>query len=168
MIIGWAVLLGVVCSLLAAGVILLASSPPRGNLIPLLPPPTPIPIQVHVDGEVENLGVFTLADESRLQDTIDVAGGCTEQADETNLNPVSFLQDGQGVWLPSKSQSEALAEGMDNIQELGLPRQAPSIPITIGLINIDTSSQTELGTLSGIGPETFEDIKDFITMEDQP
>jgi hypothetical protein len=47
----WAIALGVVFGLLSAGIILLASQQPRGNAIALFPPPTQIPIQVHVSGE---------------------------------------------------------------------------------------------------------------------
>ncbi len=57
----WSVALGVVFGLLAAGVVFLASSPPRGEAIALLPPPTPIPLQVHISGAVLDPGVYTHA-----------------------------------------------------------------------------------------------------------
>lgn len=192
---GWALLFGIVCGLLAAGAILLASSPPRGHPIHLLPAPTPIPIQIQVDGEVKNPGVYALAKGSRLQEAIIAAGGCTKDADDSSLNLVSTLQDGQRIWIPSQAESEALSLESENSQIIDTSKQGPSIQIST-LININTATQDEFESLpgigpvtaekiinyrdtngafmsieeiqnvSGIGPATFEKIKEFITVDD--
>ncbi len=102
----WTLALGVVFSVLSAGVIYLSSQPPRGNPIALLPPPTPIPIQVHISGEVQNPGVYTLQPGERVQDAIEAAGGLTNQADPTTLNLAFPLEDGTQVQVHAQTQVE--------------------------------------------------------------
>ena len=99
---GW-VLLGVIFGLAGAGGIWLASSPPRGNPIQLLPPPTPAPIQVHVTGAVASPGVYALPVDSRVRDAIEAAGGFNEDANDLALNLASLLEDGSQVNVPSKT-----------------------------------------------------------------
>ncbi len=103
----WAtILFGLVCGLLAAGVILLVSMPPRGEPVRLQPPPTPGPLTVHVTGAVANPGVYTLPLEARVQDALDAAGGVTTGADTTSLNLAARLQDGERVYIPLTSQEQ--------------------------------------------------------------
>jgi competence protein ComEA len=101
-----ALALGVVLGILSAGVILLSSQPPRGNEITLLPPPTPIPIKVHISGEVQNPSVYALPVNSRVQDAINTAGGFTENADINALNLAAQLIDGNRVQVPPLPQTE--------------------------------------------------------------
>jgi competence protein ComEA len=70
----WAVAFGVVCGLLGAGLLYLVTRPPRGEVIGLLPPPTPPPLVVHVSGAVVNPGVYSLPSGSRLGDAVQAAG----------------------------------------------------------------------------------------------
>ncbi len=157
----WGLVLGVVCGLLGAGAIWLASSPPRGNPIQLLPPPTPAPIQVYVTGEVVEPGVYALPVDSRVQDAIQAAGGFTDDANAEMLNLASALQDGDRVQVASTIQAqEASGTGSD----LGSPanatgQQPASVPGR--MVNINTASQDELETLSGIGPVTAQKIIDY-------
>jgi competence protein ComEA len=85
---------------------LFASSPPGGNPIKSLPPPSPIPIKVHVSGEVDNPRVYTLPLNSRIQDTIQAAGGFTDLADSMALNLAALLQDGSQVHVPIQNIEE--------------------------------------------------------------
>ncbi len=103
----WVLALGVVFGLLGAGIIFLSSQPPRGNAIALLPPPTPIPIQVHISGEIQNPGVYALPVNSRVQDIIEAAGGFTENANSTSLNLAAQLEDGMRVQVPAQIRDEA-------------------------------------------------------------
>jgi competence protein ComEA len=161
----WAVALGGIFGLLSAGVILLASQPPRGNAITLLPPPTPIPIQVHINGEVKSPGVYALPSESRVQDAISAAGGFTAQADDTSLNLAASLQDGSQIQVPNQTQAEAplqTSEFTSNVPKNPSKPTTPSeAPPSVILININTASLEELETLSGIGPVTAEKIIAF-------
>ena len=197
----WLVALGVILGLLSAGVILLASTPPRGQDITLLPPPSPIPLQVQISGAVQHPGVFELPPGSRVQDAIDLAGGFTIDANKSVLNLAAHLEDGIRVDVPYLTQvSNPKAAEQGTPKDETVPPQTNSSPSESlnELININTADQSSLETLSGIGPviasriisfrdqngpfsdiveiqkvsgigpATFEKIKDYITVVDQP
>ncbi len=151
----WLVALGVLFGLLGAGAVTLASSPPRGTPIQLLPPPTPAPIQVHVTGAVHNPGVYDLPLDSRVQDAIQVAGGFTEDAQQDGINLAAKLQDGDQVQVPA--QRTSAAPPSDGTSAQNTDDQSTEIS-TFSVININTASQEELETLPGIGPVTAEKI----------
>lgn len=154
----WTLALGVVFGVLSAGVIYLSSQPPRGNAIALLPPPTPIPIQVHISGEVQNPGVYALSPGSRVQDAIEAAGGFNETANNTALNLASLLEDGNRVQVPAQTRIETPSSSTATRSNVEIsPFEATSPPEdlpTSTLININTASQHDLESLSGIGPAT--------------
>jgi len=154
----WLLALGVVFGILSAGGVWLASSPPRGAPVQLLPPPTPSPIQVHVTGAVAKPGVYALPVGSRVQDAIESAGGITAEANAQTLNLAAVLEDGFQVWVPSKSPvQESPAAGSSTGQaEIPLEPANPAAPGA--LININTASQAELESLPGIGPVTAQKI----------
>jgi competence protein ComEA len=90
----WILLFGIVLGILSASIILLSSQPPRGNAIKLLPPPTPIPLQVYISGAVKNPGVHALPPGSRIQDANEAAGGFSVKANRTTPNLAFPLEDG--------------------------------------------------------------------------
>jgi competence protein ComEA len=160
----WIVALGVIFGLLSAGVILLASQPPRGNPISLLPPPTPIPIQVHVSGEVSSPGVYALPPGSRLEQAIQAAGGFTTVADPSGLNLAAILEDGLRIQVPAQTPTAvpapAAVANPKNPENQAQPATLPEASLS-QLININTATQAELETLSGIGPVTAQKIIAF-------
>jgi len=160
----WAIALGEVFGLLSAGIILLPSQPPRGNAIVLLPPPTPIPIQVHVSGEVNHPGVYSLSPESRVQDAIQAAGGITSQANSSGLNIAALLEDGLRVQVPAQTPTETPAPitGIKTKEQQNSSQPiSPPVQSSTTLININTASQDELENLSGVGPVTAQKIIAF-------
>jgi competence protein ComEA len=189
---GWALALGVICGLLGAGIILLVSHPPGGSAITLLPPPSPVPLVVYISGAVVRADVYTLPAGSRVRDAIQAAGGPSSQADLQNLNLAAFLQDGMKVQVPQIVKAPIVPGDMtstSNLSAAGVGQRVAG-----ALVNINTASQQELDTLpeigpalaqriiayrtakgpfamiediqnvSGIGPVTFEKIKDLITV----
>jgi competence protein ComEA len=148
----WWAALCVLLGLFGTGLIWLASSPPRGNPIQLIPPPTAEPLQVHVTGEVNQPGVYELPIDSRVYDAVQAAGGFTLDANAEAINLAAPLEDGQQVRVPSKisNQEPDLNQG----EEEGF-RSPPPIYL---LININTASQEVLETLPEIGPVTAENI----------
>lgn len=81
----WGIAFGVLCGMLAAAGLYLASSSPRGDPIQLLPAPTAPPLKVHVSGAVLNPGVYTLHNNSRVQDALDTAGGVLPDANPHSI-----------------------------------------------------------------------------------
>jgi len=193
----WKVAFGAVCGLLGAGIILLVSSPPRGQGIALSPPPSPAPIAVHVIGAVANPGVYGLEAGSRVRDAIEAAGGLLPEADAQALNLAAFAQDGERLEIPAippPTPTRGLAPAA--------PVQGtnPAAPASGDgyLVNINTASQEELESLPyigpalaqriieyreangpfesieeiievyGIGQKTFENIQDLITVGERP
>ena len=151
----WKIAFAVACGLLAAGAITLASRPPRGEPITLLPPPTPAPLVVHVAGAVQNPDVYELPLGSRVGDAIDAAGGLLEGANPGGLNLAAFLEDGERLYVPQLPTP--LPEAPASNRSGALPTEIPP-PSTDQRININTASQAELETLPGIGPVTAEKI----------
>lgn len=188
---GWMAAISILVGLLAAGLLELASRPPRGTAIQLLPPPTPAPLKVHIAGAVQHPGVVELPPDSRVEDAIQAAGGLTETADITTLNLAAQVQDGEKITIPSQT---ATATGLPtSVQATSTPAEP-----TTAKININTATQQELETLpgigpaiaariiayrqehgpfqrieqimdvQGIGPATFDKIKTYIAVEEQP
>ncbi len=137
---------GVVCGFLGVGLLLLATNQPRGDPIRLSPPPTPAPIIVHITGAVINPGVYSLPSGSRVKDAIEKSGGLLSDANTTLINLAMLIEDGEQVWVPYQ---------LDDVMDFDKPAVLEGEP-TQGQptrkININTASQIELESLSGIGP----------------
>lgn len=107
-------------------------------------------IIIHIAGEVENEGIIEVDKNARIADVIEAAGGTTEEVDLSKVNLAYAVRDGQKIYIPNindKQQEEYITEeaGRDVITE--------SQEIT-DKVNINTAKQTELETLTGIGPST--------------
>ncbi|MCA9880117.1 MAG: ComEA family DNA-binding protein [Thermomicrobiales bacterium] len=106
-------------------------------------------IVVDLRGEVTNPGVYELPAGARLDDAIVAAGGLTEDADLTQINLASRLQDGAAVTVAGVA---ALAPGTANSNEGAVG--AESGAQTTQLINLNTASAAELELLPGVGEVT--------------
>ena len=105
-------------------------------------------IILHITGEIMNPGVIKIEEGSRVVDAIDTAGGLTPNADVSKINLAYVLSDGQKLYIPSvedKNEEEYITHdiGINIIEESNNKK-----------ININTATQTELESLSGIGPST--------------
>ncbi len=108
-------------------------------------------IVVHITGEVENEGIIELEKGARISDAIEKAGGTTEEANIADVNLAYSLKDGQKIKIPNineEDDEQIIKEeaGEDIIIEGDNKKEEK--------ININTANQTELETLSGIGPST--------------
>ncbi len=141
--------------------------------IEIIPPPpsptpepsaTPGPMQVYVNGAVQNPDVYEMPPAAIVRDAIEAAGGFTADAAKDYVNLAQPLQPGMQVRVPR------LGEETTNPASVII---APTLPastddptevrgITIDLlININTATLAELETLPGIGPSTAQKIIDF-------
>ena len=57
-------------------------------------------VVVHIIGEVNNPGVVTLPEGSRIIDAINKAGGKTEEADLSKINLAYIVEDGTQIYIP--------------------------------------------------------------------
>lgn len=103
---------------------------------------------VHITGEVNNPGIVKIAQNSRLVDVIEAAGGLTGNADINKINLAYIISDGQKIYIPNINENienyinNEPGEGIIDDTNLG----------NNTLVNINTATQTELETLTGIGP----------------
>lgn len=103
-------------------------------------------IIVHISGCVENEGIVKLEDGARIADAIEEAGGATLDANMDNVNLAYKLKDGQKIYIPSN-----IEDGVNIVTEKGEGIVEDSANSN-GKVNINTATQTELETLTGIGP----------------
>jgi competence protein ComEA len=143
---------GTLFGLFVAALIWVVARNPSGQAVTLRPAPTDTPIVVHITGAVPRPGVYALPQGARVQDAISAAGGFLADADKSGINLARALEDGEQLDIP-------LVEGASLV--LPTPGVEVVDPAEIELININTASQAELETLPGIGPTTAQKIIEF-------
>lgn len=114
-------------------------------------------IIVHISGEVVNNGIIEIEKNARIADVIDKAGGTTKEADLSKVNLAYKISDGQKIYIPNINQGEDRNKAIkdeyiidgagDNIIIEG--KTTDNVKV-----NVNTATQTELETLSGVGPST--------------
>ncbi len=144
-------LFGLLTGLLAAGMLYLLLSEPRGEPVKLLPPATPGPLRVHVTGAVANPGVYALPSGAIVVEALEAAGGATDEAALEMVNLAAPLEDGAQVFIPAHRPT-AESSGAS-------PVSAPAA--SAGLINVNTASSAELESLPGIGPAMAQKIIEY-------
>lgn len=154
-------LVGVMAGFALAGLLLFISRAPAGEPIKLLPAPTKEPIAVHVIGAVPRPGLYEFAEGARVQDAIDAAGGLLASANVGSINLAALLEDGQQLNIPYKVGEEPTETSDDNSLVLPGATEEPSSQGTEELININTASLEELDSLPGIGPTIAQRIIDY-------
>jgi len=141
---------GVLLGLFVALVIWVVARNPRGQAVTLRPVPTEKLLVVYVTGAVPRAGVYGLPQGSRVQDAISAAGGFLADANKDGINLARALEDGEQLDIP-------YAEGASPVIGTEVPA-ATEETSSSDLININTASQAELETLPGIGPTTAQKI----------
>lgn len=117
-------------------------------------------IVVEIAGQVETPGVYKLQNGSRIEDLLILSGGISANADRTwlekSLNRASKLVDGQKIYIPSVDEQTNVLSANNS----GGYQTTSSISDDqgSGLININTASQKELESLTGIGPVYAQNI----------
>lgn len=108
-------------------------------------------ISVDVSGAVKNAGVYKLQDSSRIEDAIKVAGGFSEKANQEyiskSLNLAQKLSDGSKVYVPFEGE-----------QVSNVANGTVAGATTNSKVNINTASESELDSLSGVGLVTASKI----------
>lgn len=144
---------GILFGLFVAALIWVVARNPSGEAVTLRPVPTEKPIVVHITGAVPRPGVYALPQGARVQDAVSAAGGFLAEADKENLNLAQLLEDGEKLDIP-------FVAGFSPVIPTAVPEV---IQATTELININTATSFELDTLPGIGPTTAQKIIDYRT-----
>ena len=104
--------------------------------------PTAAPVIVDVAGWVRRPGVYEFAQGDRVIDAVDRAGGARRGADLSAVNLASLLTDGTQIVIPRAGDAGTAGGGASGGATGG---GAP-------LVNINTATEQQLETLSGVGP----------------
>ncbi len=144
--------------------IVVATSRPTATANPTA---TPSPMRIYVSGAVREPAVYELAVGSIVREAIDAAGGPAPDADLTGINLAQELQDQQQVHVPREGEENPPPAISGGSGESAGGEGSGS------LVNINTASANALETLPGIGEVTAQNIIDhreangpFETIED--
>lgn len=105
-------------------------------------------IYVYVCGNVKNPGVYKLDSGKRIADAIAMAGGVTKDAKEELLNQAQKISDGDKIYVPGKDDNDF---NDDILTSTGVSDSSYDGQESDGKVNINTASEQELMTISGIG-----------------
>ena len=115
-------------------------------------------IYVHIIGEVKNNGIIKLKAGDRLINAIEAAGGVTEQADLSQINLAYVLSDGNKIRIPNvndkNDNTNYITNGSGENVIIGEEKNNAKI-------NINTATQSELETITGVGPSTAAKIIEY-------
>lgn len=113
-------------------------------------------IYVDVKGAVYLPGVYEVTSDMRLIDAVDLAGGFSEEADQTPVNLSLKLADQMVIFIPKLGDSETLQTDQEtqvaSMEEnvITVP-EGSSEPNASTKVNINLADASELQQLSGIG-----------------
>lgn len=115
-------------------------------------------IYVHIIGEVKNNGIIKLKAGDRLINAIEAAGGVTEQADLSQINLAYVLSDGNKIRIPNindkNDNTNYITNGSGENVIIGEEKNNAKI-------NINIATQSELETITGVGPSTAAKIIEY-------
>lgn len=126
-------------------------------------------IFVHIDGYINNPGVYEIKENDRIKTLIDKAGGFKEGYSIKNINLAAKLSDGDKIYIPSISEEKVSENNNNNIninssgkgQNVKNDRNNVSVMKNNSKININTANISELKQITGIGESTANKIIDY-------
>ena len=128
-------------------------------------------IFVHIDGYVNNPGVYQIKENERINVLIEKAGGLKNGYSIKNINLAAKLSDGDKVYIPSVEEEKTLGNQNQNnnisINTVGKHtnngnNSNNNVSITKNnKININTANVSELKQITGIGESTANKIIDY-------
>ncbi|MFM0790846.1 helix-hairpin-helix domain-containing protein [Streptococcus suis] len=107
---------------------------------------------VDVKGAVAKPGLYTLEADARVNDAVDAAGGLTSQADPKSINLAQKLSDEAVVYVASKDENISVVANTTASSAMSQEEKS-----TI-LVNLNTATEADLQTISGIGAKRAADI----------
>lgn len=109
-------------------------------------------LTVDVKGAVEKPGLYTLEAGARVNDAVEAAGGLTSQADLKSINLAQKLSDEAVVYVASKDENISVVASTTASSAMSPEEKSTS------LVNLNTATEADLQTISGIGAKRAADI----------
>ena len=107
----------------------------------------PKEMKVDVKGAVQVPGLYVALDGERIFDLIEKAGGFTAEADRNRVNLAQIVEDQMVIYVP------LIGEGEENISlQAGIGSVGTGNAQEEQKVNLNTASEMELQTLTGVGP----------------
>lgn len=128
---------------------------------------------VEVKGEVNRPGIYIVSSEARIADVIELAMGFTPNADKSNINLASKVEDGMQIIVYTYYEKTGEEKNLVNINTASIEAlmKLPGIGEVKAkaIINYREkngwfSDINEIKNVSGISESLFEQIKDLITV----
>ena len=161
---GWVIILVLVLAILAGGGVYLAhrgaNHPPLEIVLTTSPTPN---IEVYIDGAVNDPGLYSLPGDTSLAQLPQVFGGLKDGADDNRIE----------VYVPESGQTPSTIPQKVNLNTApdwlleALPGIGPTLAQNIIAYRNQHPFQriSQLMQVEGIGPATYESLKDFITVD---
>ncbi|HEL1676467.1 TPA: helix-hairpin-helix domain-containing protein [Streptococcus suis] len=112
----------------------------------------PSQLVVDVKGAVDKPGLYTLEADARVNDAVEVAGGLTSQADPKSINLAQKLSDEAVVYVASKDENISVVASTTASSAISQDEKNAT------LVNLNTATEADLQTISGIGAKRATDI----------
>ncbi|HFI0563615.1 TPA: helix-hairpin-helix domain-containing protein [Streptococcus suis] len=111
----------------------------------------PSQLVIDVKGAVEKPGLYTLEAGARVNDAVEAAGGLTSQADPKSINLAQKLSDEAVVYVASKDENISVVASTTASSALSQKGNESKV-------NLNTATEADLQTISGIGAKRAADI----------
>lgn len=112
----------------------------------------PSQLVVDVKGAVAKPGLYTLKADARVNDAVVAAGGLTSQADPKSVNLAQKLSDEAVVYVASKDENISVVASTTASSAMSSEEKSTS------QVNLNTATEADLQTISGIGAKRAADI----------
>ncbi|HFI0298088.1 TPA: helix-hairpin-helix domain-containing protein [Streptococcus suis] len=112
----------------------------------------PSQLVVDVKGAVVKPGLYTLEAGARVNDAVEAAGGLTSQADPKSINLAQKLSDEAVVYVAGKDENISVVASTTASSAMSQEEKNTS------LVNLNTATEADLQTISGIGAKRATDI----------
>lgn len=113
-------------------------------------------IFVHIDGWIQNPGVYEIKENDRVNTIIEKAGGLKEGASIKSINLAARLSDGDKIYIPNREEEKQIETTEVKGNNTGTAKITKN-----SKININKASISELKQITGIGESTANKIIDY-------